>query len=166
MGFITNFIAIKLLFRPRKKFLGIQGLLPKRKDTIAQRAGAIVNDYLVNGEDLRLRMDRQRLERAVDSYLEHNGGKLWELPLMKGLVKRIVTAMLIDKDGYFNRKVIESIIDEGMVSGIVEQKIREFDVTALEALVKKAGGPELRFIILSGAMLGFIIGLAEAFIGF
>lgn len=48
LGFITNFIAIKLLFRPKKKVFGIQGLLPKRKSEIAERAGRIVNDYLVN----------------------------------------------------------------------------------------------------------------------
>lgn len=165
LGFITNFIAIKLLFRPRKRFLGIQGLLPKRKDEIARRAGEIVNNYLVNSEDLRLKLDRNRLESAVDNYIERKGGKVWDLPFLKTVVKRVIVSLLIDDDGYFNRKVIESVIDEGMVSGIVEQKIRDFDVTALESITKKASGPELRFILLSGAILGFIIGLIEASIG-
>jgi len=145
--------------------LGIQGLLPKRKSEIAQRAGAIVNDYLVNSEEIRKRMDREKLEKAVGTYLEKNSNKLWDIPILKGTVKKIIVTLLIDRDGYFNRKVIEAIIDEGMVSGIVEQKINEFDVTMLESLIKKASGPEINFIIFSGAALGFIIGIVEAFIG-
>ena len=47
LGFITNYIAIKLLFRPKKKVMGIQGLLPKRKSEIAERAGHIVNALVI-----------------------------------------------------------------------------------------------------------------------
>ncbi len=165
LGFITNFIAIKLLFRPKKKIIGIQGLLPKRKMEIARRAGDIVNDYLVNSEELRKRMDRKRLEQAVEKYIERHGGKMLDLPLVGETLKKLSTTLLIDRDGYFNRKIIEAIIDEDMVSGIVREKISEFDVGALEKLVKKASGPEIRFILLTGAVVGIIIGLAQALIG-
>ncbi len=165
LGFITNFIAIKLLFRPKKKVIGIQGLLPKRKMEIAQRAGDIVNDYLVNSEELRKRVDRKRLEQAVEKYIERHGGKMLDLPLVGETLKKLSTTLLIDRDGYFNRKIIEAIIDEDMVSGIVRQKISEFDVGVLEKLVKKASSPEIRFILLTGAVVGFIIGLAQALIG-
>lgn len=164
LGFITNFIAIKLLFRPKKKLLGIQGLLPKRKSEIAERAGEIVNSYLVNSEEIRKQIDKDKLHEAIEKFIEKNKNKLWELPLLKGVIKNIIVSLLIDKDGYFNKRVIESFIDEGMVSEIVEQKINEFDISALESLIKKASGPELNFIIFSGAALGFIIGLAEAII--
>jgi uncharacterized membrane protein YheB (UPF0754 family) len=165
LGFITNFIAIKLLFRPKKKTLGIQGLLPKRKAAIAQRAGDIVNGYLVNSEELRKKIDKTKLNEAVDRFVEKYGYKFWDVPILKSVVKKILISILIDKDGYFSRRVIESIIDEGMVSGIVQQKINDFDVSALESLMKKASGPEINFIIFTGAVLGFIIGLAEAFLG-
>ncbi len=165
LGFITNFIAIKLLFRPKKKTLGIQGLLPKRKSAIAQRAGEIVNGYLVNSEELRKKIDKTKLNEAVDRFVEKYRYKFWDVPILKSVVKRILISILIDKDGYFSRRVIESIIDEGMVSGIVQQKINEFDVSTLESLMKKASGPEINFIIFTGAVLGFIIGLAEAFLG-
>jgi uncharacterized membrane protein YheB (UPF0754 family) len=165
LGFITNFIAIKLLFRPRRKFLGIQGLLPKRKPELAERAGDIVNSYLVNSEEIRKKLDRQNLIKAIDSFLDKNSPKLWEIPLLRGMVQRVIIALLIDRDGYFKRKIIESVIDEGMVSNIVREKINDFDITSLEFLIKRASGPEINFIILSGACLGFIIGLTQAFIG-
>jgi len=165
LGFITNFIAIKLLFRPKKKFIGIQGLLPKRKLEIARRAGDIVNDYLVNSEELRKQIDKNRLEEAVERYIERHGGKILDLPLVGDTLKKLSSTLLIDRDGYFSRKVIEAIIDEDMVSSIVRQKISEFDVGDLEKIVKNASGPEIRFILLTGAVVGILIGLAQAFIG-
>ena len=165
LGFITNFIAIKLLFRPKRRVIGIQGLLPKRKAEIAERAGRIVNDYLVNSEEIRKQLDREKLGRAIEGFLEKNGSSLLDVPILRGTLKTIFLAMLTDRDGYFKRRILETFIDRAMVSNIVEQKIREFDIGALESLVKNASGPEINFIILSGACLGFIIGLAQAFIG-
>jgi uncharacterized membrane protein YheB (UPF0754 family) len=169
LGFITNFIAIKLLFRPRRRVLGLQGLLPKRQSEIAVRAGNIVNDHLVNSESIRTKINRERLLDAIDRFLEKNDQKLFGIPVssiafMKGTIKKIIASLLIDRDGYLKRRVIESFIDEGTVSGIVEQKIKSFDIRIIEKLIKKASGPEINFIIFSGAILGFIIGLAEAFI--
>jgi uncharacterized membrane protein YheB (UPF0754 family) len=170
LGFITNYIAIKLLFHPRRKILGVQGLLPKRQSDIAARAGTIVNDHLVNSEAIRTRIDKEKLLAAIDRFLDKNNQKVLGIPLsslsfMRGTLKQVIASLLIDRDGYFNRRIIESFIDERMVSGIVEQRINSFDIGVLEKLVKRVSGPELNFIIFSGAILGFIIGLAEAFIG-
>ena len=35
IGAFTNYLAIKMLFHPKKKILGIQGLLPKRRKILA-----------------------------------------------------------------------------------------------------------------------------------
>jgi uncharacterized membrane protein YheB (UPF0754 family) len=69
VGYITNYIAIKLLFRPKRRVLGVQGLLPKRKAEIAKRAGELVNDYLVNSEAIRLKIDIHKLHGAIDRFL-------------------------------------------------------------------------------------------------
>ncbi len=37
IGWLTNYIAIKLLFIPQKKVLGIQGLIPRRKQKLAEK---------------------------------------------------------------------------------------------------------------------------------
>jgi uncharacterized membrane protein YheB (UPF0754 family) len=165
LGFITNFIAIKLLFHPRRSILGVQGLLPKRKADIAARAGSIVNKYLVNTNEIRKRMDREKLEKAIEAFLEHHRGRMVDLPLIRVPLVKLLAGLLVDQDGYFNRKIAEAVIHQDTVSDIVKQKINEFDVSALETLVKQASGPEIRFIMFSGAFLGFIIGLTQAFIG-
>ena len=37
IGYFTNYIAIKMLFYPRRKFWGFQGVLPGRKKIIARK---------------------------------------------------------------------------------------------------------------------------------
>ena len=164
VGYITNYIAIKLLFWPKRRVLGVQGLLPKRKAEIARRAGEVVNGYLVNSEAIRLKIDVHKLDGAIDRFLDRRKTRLWDIPFLKKIVKRIILSNLLDKDGYFNKAIIESFIDERMVSGIVEQKINEFELSELEKLAYTASGPELRFIVISGGVLGFLVGLAESFI--
>jgi len=39
VGFLTNWLAILALFRPRKKFLGFQGLIPGHKREIGIKIG-------------------------------------------------------------------------------------------------------------------------------
>ncbi len=41
IGYFTNWIAIKMLFHPRRKIFGIQGVLPKRKGILAKKIGEI-----------------------------------------------------------------------------------------------------------------------------
>jgi uncharacterized membrane protein YheB (UPF0754 family) len=37
IGYFTNTLAIYMLFHPRKSLLGIQGIIPKRKDKLAEK---------------------------------------------------------------------------------------------------------------------------------
>jgi len=37
IGAFTNYLAIKMLFHPREPILGIQGLLPKRRQMLAEK---------------------------------------------------------------------------------------------------------------------------------
>src|SRR3989344_8850138 len=41
IGYVTNWIAIVMLFHPRKKIFGIQGIIPKRKALLARKIGEI-----------------------------------------------------------------------------------------------------------------------------
>ena len=39
IGFLTNWLAILSLFRPRKKIFGFQGLIPRYKEDIGEKIG-------------------------------------------------------------------------------------------------------------------------------
>ena len=46
IGYFTNYIAIKMLFHPRKKIFGIQGVIPKRRRALASRIAGIAPDIM------------------------------------------------------------------------------------------------------------------------
>lgn len=59
IGYLTNYIAIKMLFRPyeEKKFLGIKipftpGLIPKEKSRIAKSVGEVIGEHLLSTETI------------------------------------------------------------------------------------------------------------------
>ena len=60
IGWFTNWLAIKMLFRPRKpvKILGwtLQGVIPRRHAQLASRIAETVEDRLLTQEDLEKAM--------------------------------------------------------------------------------------------------------------
>lgn len=116
IGFLTNWVAIKLLFWPRKKILGFQGVIPKRKEKIAE---AIAENSL------------NFLPKKIDDLV---------------------------KVPYLGKK-----ISEGIKKG-VSLKVSQTDDKELQRIIEKTVKKELRFIIFSGAFLGFIVGIIQYFI--
>ncbi len=51
IGFLTNWLAILSLFRPRKKIFGFQGLIPRYKEDIGENIGE--NVHLVMPESFK-----------------------------------------------------------------------------------------------------------------
>ncbi|WP_343089435.1 DUF445 domain-containing protein, partial [Methanocalculus natronophilus] len=56
IGYLTNKIAVKMLFRPYKPLnfglFKIQGVLPKRQSDIAKSVGDTIETSLLNDDDL------------------------------------------------------------------------------------------------------------------
>ena len=56
-GWVTNYLAIKMLFHPREKvrliFFSIQGIFPKRKQLLAEKLGQIVAQELFSFKDIK-----------------------------------------------------------------------------------------------------------------
>ena len=46
IGYFTNYIAIKMLFHPKKSIFGFQGVIPKRKKIIARKIGEVSEELL------------------------------------------------------------------------------------------------------------------------
>ena len=76
IGFVTNVIAIRMLFRPLKeiRFLGLRlpftpGILPKQRRKLAQSIGAMVERELLTPEILRLRLARDDVRAQIKNAL-------------------------------------------------------------------------------------------------
>ena len=82
IGWVTNYVAIKMLFRPYKEInLGIfkiQGLLPKRKHEIGESLAEIIQQELVSLKDIVNSMDKtvieDKMEKVIDDMLDQKLG--------------------------------------------------------------------------------------------
>lgn len=72
IGGVTNYLAIKMLFHPRKpivignwKLPFTPGLIPKRKDQIAVALGRVVSEYLVTPERIAGALQKSELKEKL-----------------------------------------------------------------------------------------------------
>ena len=83
IGYFTNWLAIKMLFRPYRKwrFLGIPvpftpGLLPSRREEIAEKVGLVISEQLINQEELRRTLGEAHLQEELALLLSQHWLKI------------------------------------------------------------------------------------------
>ena len=70
VGFSTNWIAIKMLFHPRVRILGIQGVVPSRRKELARSVGDMIEEHLISGDRMhRLLLDTGAVERSLEGLM-------------------------------------------------------------------------------------------------
>ena len=93
IGWITNFIAIKMLFHPRRPVqlgsLTVQGIFPKRQKALALNLAAAIEGELLSHQDIRGAMHHPdfsaRLrEKILASFTDFLGMRLTSLHPMVG----------------------------------------------------------------------------------
>ena len=178
IGWVTNLIAIRMLFRPRRPIriplLGVtvHGLLPSRQEQLAQSIGRAVAEEIISLAEVLDRVDipglREELVAAVSRHVEERlqGSMARLLPsqwraALVGYVQDVVareTGLLMDSLIERVRGRVEETID---LEALVAEKILALNLDELEALVIRLAGQELRAIVVLGAVLGFLIGLGQ-----
>ena len=73
IGWLTNFIAVKMIFRPRKPVLvlglKIQGLMPRRQSEMARQIGETVETKLLTHADILEALKRPEAQSEMESLL-------------------------------------------------------------------------------------------------
>lgn len=86
IGWFTNYLAIKLLFRPYKEmnffFFKIQGLIPKRRDEISENIADVVEKELISVDDIENKLkevefDDGMIEKVLDKLVEEKLKKVF-----------------------------------------------------------------------------------------
>jgi uncharacterized membrane protein YheB (UPF0754 family) len=176
IGWITNYFAIKMLFRPLKEvnILGIkfQGLIPKRKMEMAVNIAETIQDELISMKDITANIGDIELGEEIDLMVD----KIVEDKLQKEILSKIPMASLFindsmiskikghikdaieeNKDEFFT-VVIKKMEDSVDMKNIIIEKIQNFELDKLEKMVYKIANNELKHIEVIGAVLGAIIG--------
>lgn len=172
IGWITNLLAVKMLFRPlrARQILGItlHGLIPRRRTEIAATVARTIERDLLSPDEIsnvlhRLDWERE-VARAVDEIVDQRLKAIRLIPfsdplvasLKEGLARTLLKEIDQRRAGLVDR-FRERLDLQAMVVGRMEQ----FDLGQFETLVLQVASRELSAIVWMGAVLGFLVGLVQ-----
>ena len=180
IGWFTNYLAIKLLFRPYKEmnffFFKIQGLIPKRRDEISENIADVVEKELISVDDIENKLkevefDDGMIEKVIDKLVEE---KLKKSILEKNpLLKMIINDSMVDKiKKYFKNMILENkdeILSEMIKIGkekidfkeIILEKMKNFSLEEIEKIILSISKNELKHIEIIGGVLGGLIAVFQ-----
>ena len=155
---------------------------------IAERGSAAIKEKVAGTmlamfvHDRTISAMAESIQSGVDQYLEENLHETL-LPKVQGELDALAgksaeeLCQALAAEPELLRRVVEQVYDAVVsskadqvletihVSEIVEQKINEMEVEELERLVLSVMKHELRTIVNLGALIGFVIGILNVFIG-
>ena len=180
IGWFTNYLAIKLLFRPYKEmnflFFKIQGLIPKRRAEISLNIADVVEKELISVDDIAEKIEEMDIsDGVIDRLLDKViGEKLQKNILDKNpLLKMIINASVIQKiKSYFKKSILENkeeIVEEIIKIAkekinfreIILDKMENFSLQEIEEIILRISKNELKHIEIIGGVLGGIIAVFQ-----
>jgi uncharacterized membrane protein YheB (UPF0754 family) len=178
IGWITNCIAIRMLFRPLYPVnilgLKIQGVAPRRRDELTEGIANAVQKALVSVDDVAQVLKNVNLEDEINLLLDEVVKKevkaklVEKFPFAKkaanDLLKEVrasVQSKLVDHISRLMDKTTEQLKDDLNIKEIVMQRVASYKVETLEELIMEIAHREFRLVELYGALLGFIIGFIQ-----
>ena len=178
IGWLTNRLAIQMLFRPRKPvrifWWTLQGLIPRRQSELATRVAEIVetelfNQHLIRNEISKMDLHPHLQQLATNIVWDQLAPRLRDIPILGKFVNdkllyninKIALESLVGETEPLLEKVSAEVERHIAVRRIVEEKIHAFDLDQLEDIVRKLAHREFRSIEILGAVIGFVVGLVQ-----
>lgn len=181
IGWLTNVLAIKMLFRPIRPFkipllnITIQGLIPKRRHDISKSIGEVVEKELISINDIFDKLITEENKQEVICIIKEKLLKVIDYKI-PSIIPFSIKSKII---GYFDEQINKdamSILDSSIdgilnntvhkvkIGEMVEEKIDELELLNMERLILGLTSRELKYIELLGGLLGGIIGLFQGII--
>ena len=180
IGYITNVIAIKLIFRPinpiKIPILNIEiiGMIPKRKTEIATNIAKVVEEQFISVDEITDNIITEQDKQHIIDYIKVRvklilSEKMTLIPsTIRNLVQNYVSEIIEDEiregiDELSEEKIIKTK-NRINIKEIIENKINELDLYELETIILQIVKNELRHIEVLGLILGFFIGIVQGII--
>ena len=179
IGWVTNWVAIKMLFHPRKPFrmlgMTIQGIFPKRQEQFAIKLGKLVSEQLLSFKDIEQKIvspeNLQKLmpvvETHVDDFLRKKLADVFPVISMfigEKTIAQLKGHFLNELEALFPilmKRYMGHLQAELDLEKIVTEKVAGFSSDKLEEILMSIMASEFRFVEILGGVLGFIIGLLQ-----
>ena len=180
IGYITNVIAIKLIFRPINPIkipifnVEIIGMIPKRKLEIANNVAQVIEEQFFSFDDIIENVITEQDKQIIIDYIKVRiklvlNEKLGLIPSsIRNLVQNYISEVIEDeiKSGVdeLSEELIIKANNRINIKEIVENKINELDLYELETIILQIIKKELKQIEVLGLVLGFFIGIIQGII--
>lgn len=180
IGYITNVVAIKLIFRPIVPYkipilnIEIVGLIPKRRADIAKNIGEIIQNEFVSMEEILANVITEEDKNGVIQYMKTRVKILIneKMSFIPSAIKNIIQGYIEDAIEEEIKLSIDDLSEEIVkkansrinIQQMVETKINELDLYELEEIILKVSKSELKHIEQLGLVLGFGIGIIQGII--
>lgn len=180
IGYITNVVAIKMLFKPYEPIkipltnIEIMGLIPKRRAEIAKNVAETVKRELLSEEDIFNGIIKDEDKAEIAGYINLKvsniiAEKAIFLPLslvnkINGYISDIVEKEVGNAIDDLSSSFIEKAKNRVDIEKIIEDRINEFDIEYLEEMTVRIAKKELKHIEVLGLLLGFLIGIIQGLI--
>lgn len=179
IGWVTNYIAIKLLFRPYNEIniLGfkLQGVIPKRRKELAENIGKTINAELISIKDITNTIDSMELEIEIDKIVgdivekKIKGEFLGSYPMLKMFIndsiiekiKSYIKSAIEENKGEIVNTIIGKLEKEIDFEDLIIKKINDFSLEDVEKMTINIAKNELKHIEYIGAVLGAFIGVIQ-----
>lgn len=139
IGYITNYLAIKMLFRPYEevKILGIKvpftpGLIPKEKSRIAKSVGDAVGVHLLTADTIVETLFSERVKDEISGYVEkklllikQSNKKIKDIIENNGVIYENIKSKLSRKISEFTLKTIKDNYSRDKAGHVIERFIDE-----------------------------------------
>lgn len=134
IGYVTNYIAIRMLFRPLRawRVLGLRvpmtpGIIPAKRHELAARMGEMVGSHLLTADDVGLALEKDSFRREIKGAVAEKLGRFLDRDL--GPLEQVVPA---DFRGRFRdlaellRDKLVKLIFAYLESDEFEQRLRDY----------------------------------------
>ena len=179
IGWVTNWVAIKMLFHPRNpvKFLGLtfHGIFPKRQQQFAEKLGKLVSDELLSFSEIEqkiinpsnLKKMMPLVEAHVDDFLRNKLKDVFPVISMfigDKTINELKGFFMTELEALFPilmQRYMKNLQEELDLEKIVVEKVAGFSSDKLEEILMGIMAKEFRFVEILGGVLGFLIGLLQ-----
>lgn len=181
IGWLTNWVAIKMLFHPKKPinlgFFVLHGIFHRRQKEIAQKLGDMIEQKLFSHNDIRDVITSDdfvgKVLPIVEIYLDDFiSERLRSIhPMLAMLPDSLINSFkdkLLEEFQQMIPKVMDGasdvLEDHLNVKEVIRRKIEEFEVEDLEEILFSIMKSEFKMIEYLGGVLGFFIGISQILI--
>lgn len=181
-GWLVAWVAVKLLFHPRKPLplpgFKLQGIIPKNQQAIAEQLGKMISKEFLSFSELKEKViDRDNLEKLkpeienhIDTFLREKLKDTFPMLSMfigDKTINQLKAAFLLELESLFPilmNSYMMRLEQDLNLEKLVTEKIAGFSSMKAEEILNKSAKKLFLYFQLTGILIGLVTGVLHIFI--